>query len=249
MITFPDTMRLWRKRRNLSQLQLAVNADVSSRHVSFLESGRARPSQTMVLRLGRTMNVPLADQNQMLNAAGFAPHFTTQNWDDAAMVPVRQAMQHMLSSHDPYPALALDRVWRITALNQSAGRLFAQMSIGEGDSLLDAMTGSVLPSFVENWPQVAAATVHRLRVESNAQGGVKVLDQAAVVLSEFVQDEPDANSPVIPVVFRAGSLRLSLFTTLTQFGTAQDVTLDEMRIEHYFPMDEDSAAVLRNLAG
>ena len=248
MTPFPDTLRAWRRTRRLSQLDLALEAQVSARHISFLETGRARPSADMVLRLSDALALPLAARNQLLGHAGFAPRHPARAWDDADMAPIRAAIGHMLDGHRPYPALAIDRLWRVLRLNGPAAALFGTLGIGPGESLLDLMTSDRLPPLVENWPAVAHHAVQRLRTESAAQGGVPELDRAAEHLARVPQDAAAPTGPVIPTILRLGDRRLSLFATLAQFGTPDDLTLEDARVELYFPADAASDALLRELA-
>lgn len=183
MSTFPESLKIWRKTRRCSQLDLALEANVSSRHISFLETGRARPSAEMILRLGEALSLPLTARNQMLTQAGFAARYPARKWDAADMAPIRAAMEHTLAGHAPYPAIALDRLWTVVRMNAPTRMLFAPLNVGEGDSMLDLVMSDALPPLVENWPEVAHHSAQRLRTESAAQGGVAALDRAANHLS------------------------------------------------------------------
>ena len=153
MSTFPESLKTWRKVRRCSQLDLAVEANVSSRHISFLETGRARPSPEMILRLGDALGLPLAARNQMLTQAGFAARYPARRWDAKEMAPIREAMEYTLAGHVPYPAIALDRLWTLVRMNGPAKMLFAPLSIAEGDSMLDLLMSDALPPLVENCPR------------------------------------------------------------------------------------------------
>lgn len=248
MTQFPTLLKTWRRTRRLSQLDLALEANVSARHISFLETGRARPSRAMVGQLGAALQMPLSSRNQMLVQAGFAPRYPARDWDDDDMSPIRTAIDHMLRNHAPYPAIALDRLWSIQQLNAPAAVLFATMGATKGTSLLDLVMGDALPQLVENWPEVAAHTALRLRTESAAQGGVPELDAAADHLARVSPPEAANTRPVVPTIYRAGPLRLSLFSTLAQFGTPEDLTLEDLRIELFFPADSDTEKTLRQMA-
>lgn len=248
MTQFPETLKLWRKARRFSQLDLAGEADVSARHISFLETGRAQPSREMIGRLGDALNLPLATRNQMLSHAGFAPRYKGRNWDADEMAPIRAAVDHTLASHAPYPAVALDRFWTILQMNTPAAVLFGGLGIGVGDSFIDLVMSDRLAGFVENWPEVAHHTALRLRTESAAQGGVPQLEAAADKLASVKHGRKPAPSPVVPTIFRAGEMRLSLFSTIAQFGTPEDLALDDLKIELFFPSDEETTAILRALA-
>ncbi|MEJ6404444.1 helix-turn-helix domain-containing protein [Yoonia sp. 2307UL14-13] len=249
MSAFPETLKTWRKTRRLSQLDLALEADVSSRHISFLETGRARPSRDMIGRLSDVMQLPLAARNQMLTHAGFAAQYSARDWDGADMAPVRMAIDHMLDRHAPYPALALDRLWILHKMNGPARTLFAGLNVTEGDSLLDLMMSDHLPPLIENWPDVAHHAAQRLRTESVAQGGIAMLDRVAAHLAQVPGRSDTALAPVVPTIYRLGEARLSLFATIAQFGTPEDLALNELKIELYFPADEASRVILENLTG
>lgn len=243
MDSFARTLKDWRKTRRMSQLDLALTAEVSSRHISFLETGRARPSRAMIARLGDALQMPLAPRNAMLLQAGFAPLYPSRAWEDTAMAPVRAAVDHTLQRHAPYLGTAIDRLWRILQMNAPAARLFGGLGLTTGDSLLEAMTGPHLPQVIVNWPDVAHDAAQRLRLESLAQGGVSELDRAADHLGRVQGQSAQGQGPFMPITFKLGELCLSLFATIAQFGTATDLTLHDLRIELYFPAD----AATRNL--
>lgn len=247
MSTFPGTLRTWRKARRLSQLDLAGEAGVSARHISFLESGRARPSPEMIRRLGDALALPLDARNQMLTHAGFAARYPGRAWSTAEMEPIRGAVDHMLTAHAPYPALAVDRVWTVMALNAPARALYGMLGVGDGDSLLDLMMSDTLPPLIENWAQVAHHACQRLRTESAAQGGVAALDRAADHLGRVPTPRNQPTGPVIPTILNTGTMRLSIFATIAQFGTPEDVALEDLKVELYFPSDDASSALLRAL--
>lgn len=221
---------------------------MSTRHISFLETGRARPSVDMIKRLGDALQLPLAARNQMLTFAGFAIQHQARNWSAQEMAPVRAAVDYTLNQHAPYPAIAIDRLWTIVQMNRPAQGLFGPLNLNEGDSLLELMLSDILPPLIENWPQVAHHAAQRLRTESTAQGGIAVFDKAAEKLAEIPISAPHNSGPVVPTIFRAGSVRLSLFTTIAQFGTPEDLTLDELKIELYFPADHETEKALRIMA-
>lgn len=247
MANFPELLKTWRKKRRLSQLDLALTANVSARHVAFLETGRARPSPEMIERLGDALKLPLYARNQLLTHSGFATRYAARPWDAEDMAPIRSAVAHTLERHAPYPALAIDRMWTVIRMNAAARILFGHLAVGEGDSLLGLLTSERLPATIENWPEVAHHAAMRLRTESAAQGGVPELDAVAEVLANIPYAGPERMGPVVPTIFRAGSRRISLFATLAQFGSPEDLTLDDLKIELYFPFDAESEAVLKML--
>ncbi|MEX0311081.1 MAG: helix-turn-helix domain-containing protein [Tateyamaria sp.] len=248
MTEFANTLRTWRKARRFSQLDLAGEADVSARHISFLESGRARPSRDMIGRLSDALMLPLDARNIMLTHAGFAARYPARAWDADDMAPIRAAVDHMLAAHGPYPALALNGVWTVLRMNPSALVLFGALGVQPGDSLLDLMMSDTPPQVIENWPDVAHHAAQRLRTESAAQGGIAALDRAADHLAAVDAPQEPTAGPVIPITFNTGTMRLSLMATIAQFGTPHDVTVDDLKVELYFPTDEASAGVLKALA-
>lgn len=248
MTPFAETLKTWRKARRFSQLELAGRADVSSRHLSFLETGRAKPSRTMIARLGEALDLPLAARNQMLTHAGFAARYPRRSWEDEALAPVRAALAHIMENHAPYPAFALDRDWRVVDMNGPSRQLFGVFGLSEGGSLIEIILRGEVQAMIENWPEVAHHTAQRLRTESAAQGGSPVLDAAAEALAQTPYPGAHTGPPVLSTIYRAGGMRLSLFSTIAQFGTPEDLILDDLKIEMFFPADPETEAALRAMA-
>lgn len=240
---FGDILKDWRQQRRLSQLDLGLCANVSARHISFLETGRSNPSRLMVMLLCEQLDLPRTIRNALLTAAGFAPVFTHRNLDDADMTHIRQAVEWTLSRHDPYPAIALDRHWLLLRANKSATFLFGALGVQVNDSFLDIITDDArMSQVIENWPEVAHHLMVRLRTENAHYGGDDVLNAAATKLASYVQPVmPEAGKTlpaVIPIRYRFGDQILSLFSTISQFGTAEDLSLSDMKIELNFPADD-----------
>lgn len=248
MTDFPDALKGWRRTRRFSQLELAAEADVSARHIAFLETGRARPSPAMIGRLGDALQIPLAARNQMLTLAGFATRYPARQWDTGEMAPIRAALEHTLERHAPYPGVAIDRMWTVIRLNRPAQVLFGQLGMVEGSSLLDLMASDELPPLIENWPEVAHHAAHRLRTESAAQGGVAKLDRLAEKLAAVPGVSGKPIGPVTPTIYRTGTMRLSLFAIIAQFGTPEDLALDDLKIELFFPADSETEQALRAMS-
>lgn len=248
MTPFSQSLKGWRQTRRCSQLELGLRADVSARHISFLETGRARPSAEMIERLGDALQLPLSARNQLLTLAGFAARYPGRRLDADEMAPIRAAIEHTLERHAPYPALALDRLWTVLRMNAPAESLFGRLGIGEGGSLLELMVSDTLPPLIENWPEVAHYAAQRLRTESAAQGGVAALDEVVDRLARVQPARTERLGPVAPTIFRAGSQRLALFATVAQFGTPEDLTLDDLKIELYFPADSETKSALLAMA-
>lgn len=252
MTDFGTHLRKWRGTRRMSQLQLATEAEVSSRHISFLESGRAGPSRQMILHLADILDVPPARRNEMLEVAGFAPQHHRSDLSEDHMQTVTHAMRMMLDKHNPYPALVMDRLWKIVDLNDTATKLFATAGLAKGDSLLDwTLNTKVAAQVIENWSEVGHHTLTRLRGESRAQGGIPELDRAANHLAKdpavMAYTAEPSRSPVISTIYKAGPLRLPLYSTYASFGGAEDLAISDLKIELMFPATPEAAEVLNGL--
>ena len=256
-----DLLREWRERRRLSQLALALDAEVSTRHLSFLETGRARPSREMVLRLAERMDIPLRERNTMLLAAGFAPVYPERDLDDPALRAARRAVDLVLDGHKPYPAHAVDRYWTLVASNHLARPLLAGIAPELLEPPINVLRLSLHPEGlapqITNLGQWRAHILHRLRqqVESSAD---PMLDALLTELAGYATpDDEGADEPlrdlyesgiVVPLRLRTAWGMLALFSTITIFGTPVDVTLSELAIEAFFPADEATGEILRRIA-
>lgn len=250
-LKFGAVLKEWRSIRRMSQLDLSSTADVSARHISFLESGRSKPSRSMAIHLAEALDLPRRERNRLLTAAGFAPIWQTRDLSDESMAPVHAAIRWTLDRHNPYPAVVLDRHWNMTDQNQAAATLFAAVGATMPMNFLDEMTGDGhLRQLIDNWGVVGRHMLTRLRTESAAYGGDTVLDDAIDRLSQdpTLSVVEDAMPPVIPIDFRIGETCLSLFSTIAQFGTAEDLALAELRVELFFPADEATRDFLESLA-
>lgn len=246
---FGTVLKQWRQQRRMSQLDLGLCANVSARHISFLETGRSRPSRSMVLMLCEELSVPLPARNQFLTAAGLAPAYESRRLDAEEMKPAEAAVGWMLERHDPFPAMALDRHWSLLQLNRAAQRLLSGFGLREGDSLLDAFLNSPeLQASLLNLSEVAFHIRARLRTESAYLGGDPILDAAADRLSSLITgDQYGAHGVLpafVPTTYAFGGMELSFFSTMTQFGTAEDIALSELKIEMLFPADDDTRQML-----
>ncbi len=253
MSKFGPHLQFWRKARRLSQLQLATEAEVSSRHISFLETGRSRPSPEMIRHLSDILDVPQTRRNELFDAAGFAPQHQRSALTDEHMQMVSSAMSTLLERHAPYPAIVLNPLWTLVQLNGPAKTLFGMSGLGQGASLLDFVTQSGAASgVIENWGEVGHHLLHRLRSESRAAGGLLALDRAAEVLAA----DPDISAyiaptplpPIVSTIYAANGMRLALFSTFVQFGGAEDLAIADLKIELMFPADPEAEALLHALA-
>ena len=249
--TIGPLLRSWRKTRSLSQLALALEAEVSPRHICFLETGRARPSRDMVVLLSNVLDVPLRERNAMLLAAGFAPLYRESRLDAPELGAVQTALQAILRQQEPFPAVVMNRHWDLVQTNQAAERFFGLLLAGravpEPMNVVRLMFDPEgLRPCVSNWEAVAETLVQRVHRE--AVGGVP--DAATERLLSEVLDYPGVpkrlrrlnlaapSVPVIPICFRQGEHAFNFFSAVTTLGTPQDVTLQELRIEAFFPADE-----------
>jgi transcriptional regulator with XRE-family HTH domain len=254
-VGFPSRLRWWRGKRELSQLQLAMTAGCSQRHISFLELGRANPSREMVLRLAEALDVPLRQANELLLAAGFAPVWTETDLGAQALAPIRSALDYILSQQEPFPAVVVDRRWNLLQANSGAVRLVeflvGPVKPGTTINLADALVApDLLRPHLTNWTDVVRYFVRSVEADAAADG---TPDTAALlqrllsyqgVRSAIVQGAPPAgDGPVLPMHFHKGKTRLRLFTTIATLGTPQDITLQELRIESFFPMDDETRDV------
>jgi MmyB-like transcription regulator ligand binding domain len=226
---------------------------VSARHVAFLETGRSRPSREMVLMLGEALGMPRGERNRLLDSAGFAAIWKRRPLDSEEMKPVSRAIGHMMRRHEPYPAFAFDRHWVIKGANRTGTLLLSALGVGEGGSLIDAL---LIPGraagMIDNWPEVAAHLLARLKTESLHAGGDAVLDEAAARLADdpaLARSQHHADMPpVIPARYRLGGEVFSVFSTIAQFGTAEDIALADLRIELFFPADDATETLFSSMA-
>jgi transcriptional regulator with XRE-family HTH domain len=252
----------WRARRRESQLGLAISANISQRHLSFVESGRSRPSRDMVVRLCDALDIPLRARNELLISAGYAALYPERALDVAEMQSVREALMRIVNHHEPYPAFVVDREWRVILSNDSATQLFsvcmdtATLQSLSPDGTLNFMRLMFEPAQmrprIQNWPMVGPRLLARLRRE--AQGDLR--SPSAMLLKELgplancslPDDQDRIDLPALPLELSIRGATLRLFNTITTFGTPQDVGLQELRIEMSYPMDPPTQAFLADLA-
>jgi transcriptional regulator with XRE-family HTH domain len=247
--TVGELLRHWRHRRGLSQLDLAIAADVSARHVSLVETGKSRPSADMILRLADQLQVPLRDRNRLLLAAGFAPRYAERPLDDTAMSAARDAVRRVLHAHEPYPALVFDRRWNIVMTNRAVEPFFARVA----PDLLRPPVNLVrlgldprgLAALVVNLADVRAVFRTRISRQLATAPDPELTalyeELLAPAAGDTAGDRADADV-VIPMILRVAGRELRMFSTITTFGTPMDITLDEVAIESYYPADAESAA-------
>jgi transcriptional regulator with XRE-family HTH domain len=253
-----EHLRAWRQHRRLSQLDFALEAEISQRHLSFMESGRSQPSRDMVLHLAERLEVPLRERNTLLLAAGYAPVYQERRLDDPALAPARQAIDLVLKGHEPFPALAIDRHWTLVAANQALAPLLAgvaQASLLEPpvNVLRLALHPGGLAPHTANLPEWREHLLERLRRQI-AMTGEDRLAELAAELEAYPAPAVkrsaarDYGGIVVPFQLRSEAGLLTFFSTVAVFGTPVDITLSELAIESFFPADAQTADILRRLA-
>jgi transcriptional regulator with XRE-family HTH domain len=251
-------MREWRTRRHRSQMELAHEVGVSPRHLSFVETGRSRPSPELVLAIAEGLDVPLRERNTLLLAAGYAPRYAQRSLEDESMATVRASLERMLAAHDPYPGVVIDRLWNVVLANAAALALV--------DGLPDHVLGPTLNVYrvclhpdglagrtrnLPEWADYLLRTLRRSIVLTGDPGLETLLDELrgypniAGLLAEPTSTGWDEPPLLVPLEVELGGHELSLFTTLTTFGTPRDVTLDELAVELFFPADDATRALLQ----
>lgn len=244
----------YRKRNRLSQLELSLLADVSSRHISFIETGRARPSRAMLMRLADVMDLPHKDSNLLLNSGGYAAAYSALDLENDAMQPVRDALGMILRNHNPYPALVMDGNYNLLMANQAQQNLMTLMAqtlrqdgeLPTNNLMLALFREDMFRPMIANWEVVASHLLRRLRRQVLAYDSEphKALYQQILALEppdNWQQPgETGDDGPMLTIDFNLDGLTLSLFTTLSQFGTALDTGMEELLIESYFPANKAS---------
>lgn len=245
-------LRDWRRRRRISQFDLALEAGVSARHLSFVETGRARPSADMVLHLAEQLQVPLRERNRLLLAAGHAPVFEERPLDDPEMAAVRDAVQLVLDAHDPYPALAVDHGWALVAHNRGAARLLEGLREDLLAPPLNVLRASLHPDGlaprIANLGQWRAHVLARLDRQVATSGDPALRALREELAAYPAPDDGAGASPgevVVPLRLRLDGTELRFLSTVTTFGTPADITVEELSIEAFLPADAATAEALR----
>lgn len=262
--SFQTHCKHWRRLRKLSQLELALEAKVSQRHISWLETGRSQPSRSMIIRLADALDVPLRERNCWLQAAGFAPLYKERRIEAPDMERIKGILDQMLSFHEPFPAIVMDRYWTIVQMNLAAERLFGLYEappelideLGHrASNNLAAMTLHPLGfrPLITNWAKFAPIFGRRLKQEmiGSNEAELKIHHQKLLALLEDEDLEYGGREellPVLPLELKRDDLELSLISVMSTFGTPQDLTTDELRIECFYPADDSTEAFFRAVA-
>lgn len=254
---FGVLLRQWRVVRGRSQLTLALDAAISTRHLSCVETGRAQPSREMVLRLAEALEIPLRERNTLLLAAGYAPLYRQTSLDAPEMDAARQAVDLFLRQQEPYPAIVIDRYWNILKMNVGSERFLARFPISDSlkpyNSIRLVFHPEGLRPFIENWESIAAFIIqrvhHALAANPSDETMKRLLDEVlnypAVPSRWRILDLDDSPPPFLTINYRWKNSTLRMLSTLTSFGTAQDIALQETHIEIFFPADEFTRAALQ----
>jgi transcriptional regulator with XRE-family HTH domain len=253
-----ELLREWRERRRLSQLALALDAEVSARHVSFLETGRARPSREMLLRLMERREIPLRERNGLLLAAGFAPLYPERGLDDPALATARAAIARVLAGHEPFPALAVDRYWTLVAANRAVSLLLTGVQPDLLRPPVNVLRVSLHPDGlaprIANLAEWRAHILARLRRQVALTADTALADLLEELQTYPIADEtsgrddlPGAAAVAVPLRLRTDHGLLAFLSTTMVFGTPVDVTLSELAIEAFFPADATTAELLPRL--
>ena len=247
-------LREWRQRRRLTQLDLALDADISPRHLSFMETGRSQPSREMLLHLSEELEIPLRERNALLVSAGFAPMFRERRLDDAALAAARRAIDVVLEAQKPFPAFALDRHWNVAASNSALQELYEGVAGELMKPPVNALRLSLHPQGlaprIANLAEWRAHLLFRLRRQIEMTGDSilqELMDEAAKWPDgkDIVQNQTIGNAVLVPLQIRTSLGLLSFLSTTTVFGTPVDVTLSELAIEMFFPADRATAEAVR----
>ena len=262
---FPALLRFWRGHRGFSQLDLGLRADVSTRHISFLETGRSRPSVEMVGLLAETLDVPLRDRNDMLRAAGYQPLFAQPTMEEVLAGPIGSTIETMLRLAEPYPMMVLDRLFRVIQANREAWAFLALLEVGdEADlasdgrlSLLDLTFGSSARGLIANWDELAASLLRRLQAavlhhpQDQAMADLlgRLMSSEGLPTDWRTLDPIGDDLPVIPLqILLPDGRRLSFMSTITSFSSPRNVALAELELETMYPTDDTTAAFCQQLA-
>ncbi|MCP5000652.1 MAG: helix-turn-helix domain-containing protein [Hyphomicrobiales bacterium] len=252
---FPRLLKSWRARGNVSQLELSLLCDVSQKHISFIESARSSPSRSMVLQICEALDVPLRDRNDLLLSAGFAPEYRESALSEPEMAAVDQALNMMMQQQDPFPAMVVDGLFDVQRANRGAMKLQGFLYDVDSPTQLPPVAGNMMRSLfspqgvrrhVANWDVIAPFLLRQLHAEALSNGStgpvadlVRELETYEGVPTDWKRFQPGHwQAPILTVDIKKDGIELSFFSTIATLGTPRDITLQEIRIESYFPADD-----------
>ena len=253
--TAGELLRYWRTRRRLSQLELALEASVSTKHLSFVETGRSKPSRQLLVHLAQQLDLPIAERNRLLLAGGFAPPYLEQPYDGELMQPLRESLTRLLAAHEPNPALIVDGLWNLIEANEAASLLWDGVDPELLEPPINMLRLGVHPGGLPRISSMTAACnaplIHRLRRESRDDGDEALAELIEEVEAYLPPDPPTgvATQPVVSLDLRTRLGDVRLFTVIATLGAPLEVTAANLAIETFLPMDEESAGRLAELAG
>jgi transcriptional regulator with XRE-family HTH domain len=253
--TAGELIRFWRTQRRLTQLELALDANLSTKHLSFVETGRSRPSRQLLVHLAQHLDLPIAERNRLLLAGGFAPPYLEQPYDGEVMQPLRESLRQLLQAHEPNPALIVDGLWNLIEANEAASLLWEGVDPQLLEPPINILRLGVHPGGLPRISSMTAACnaplIHKLRRRSREDGDEalgQLIDEVESYLPDRPPDEP-ATQPVVSLDLQTRLGEVSLFTVIATLGAPLEVTAANLAIETFLPMDERSAARLRELSG
>ncbi len=250
-----DVLRWWRQHRRRSQLDLALETGISAKHLSFVENGRSRPSSDVILRLAESLNLPLRERNRLLLAGGFAPVFHETGLDDPQFASIRSALRQVLTGHEPYPAIVVDRLWNLVDANAGLAHFVGGVAPDLLEPPVNVLRFTLHPEGaapnIVNLGEVRGHLLGRIRRQMRHTADPelsKLYDELMGYPSDQAEPEVEYPGPgeiVLPIKVRKGDQILSFFSTVATFGSPLDITLSELAIESFFPADDATAEVLR----
>jgi transcriptional regulator with XRE-family HTH domain len=253
--TAGELIRFWRRQRRLTQLQLALDANLSTKHLSFVETGRSRPSRQLLVHLAQHLDLPIAERNRLLLAGGFAPPYLEQPYDGEVMQPLRESLRQLLQAHEPNPALIVDGLWNLIEANEAASLLWEGVDPELLEPPINILRLGVHPGGLPRISSMTAACnaplIHKLKRRSREDGDEalgQLIDEVDSYLPDRPPDQP-ATQPVVSLDLQTRLGEVSLFTVIATLGAPLEVTAANLAIETFLPMDERSAARLRELSG
>lgn len=257
---FGDRLKKWRSLRHMSQNDLAVAANVSSRHISFLETGRARPSRKMILRLSEVLDIPLRSRNELLTAAGHRESFTETPLSDARMGSVSSVLNALLAAHDPFPAFVMDNDWNILRANKAASRLLAMLlndiqkpPSGSANVIDWLVLDGGINTVLANWQEIGFELVRRIHRKGEVEGSdpslhLSLAKLVAALENAKVPTKPKTTEPFLPICVRKGGLELTLYSTVTRIADPRDITLQELTLQTLCPANAATDQLLVSLS-